>query len=225
MSKQYDLIIIGAGPAGMGGAYPGNGVVYININSGMGVRQFSKEIAGASLSHELTHFTQEYAHEEYEALRTFVVETVMKKSPAQFDKMVRQQMAWEPGISYDAAVDEIVANGCTTMLQNTQAVRQLVREHMTLAERFADRIEEIGQKIKDAFSAVDVNDKAGIYHVARFLQEAVDQSDFKPLEDATVNPKRNYIMLSTCAYIFDNARYVLHGKLVPVNSAGGVPKK
>lgn len=74
------------------------------------------------------------------------------------------------------------------------------------------------------------SDMYEIYHehdndFARFLQEAVDQSDFKPIEDATVNPKRNYIMLSTCAYIFDNARYVLHGKLVPVNSAGGVPKK
>ena len=46
-----------------------------------------------------------------------------------------------------------------------------------------------------------------------------------PIEKATVNPDRNYIMLSTCAYIFDNARYVIHGKLVPVDSAGGVPLK
>lgn len=58
---------------------------------------------------------------------------------------------------------------------------------------------------------------------AKFLNEAVEESDFKPVDDATVNPDRNYIMLSTCAYIFDNARYVLHGKLVPVDSAGGVP--
>ena len=30
------------------------------------------------------------------------------------------------------------------------------------------------------------------------------------------------MLLSTCAYVFDNARSVLHGKLVPVDSAGGV---
>ncbi|MBR3234017.1 MAG: class B sortase [Atopobiaceae bacterium] len=59
---------------------------------------------------------------------------------------------------------------------------------------------------------------------ARFLQEAASLSDFKPLEQATLNLDRNYIMLTTCAYIFDNARYVLHGKLVPVDSAGGKPK-
>ena len=74
------------------------------------------------------------------------------------------------------------------------------------------------------------SDMYEIYHehdndFARFLREIVDQSDFKPIEDATINPDRNYIMLSTCAYIFDNARYVLHGKLVPVRSAGGVPLK
>ena len=56
-----------------------------------------------------------------------------------------------------------------------------------------------------------------------FLSEAVTESDFEPRPDATVNNNRNYIMLTTCAYIFDNARYVLHGKLVPVQSAGGVP--
>ena len=57
----------------------------------------------------------------------------------------------------------------------------------------------------------------------RFLSEAIDQSDFVPAEDVTVNEGNNYVMLTTCAYIFDDARYVLHGKLVPVESAGGVP--
>ena len=57
-----------------------------------------------------------------------------------------------------------------------------------------------------------------------FLMEATSSSDFTPVAGADVNMDRNYVMLSTCAYVFDNARYVLHGKLVPVNSAGGVEK-
>jgi sortase B len=32
-----------------------------------------------------------------------------------------------------------------------------------------------------------------------------------------------YVVLSTCDYSFDEARSVLHGKLVPVDSAGGIP--
>lgn len=49
-----------------------------------------------------------------------------------------------------------------------------------------------------------------------FLAEAVAESEIIPVEGATVNPDRNYIMLTTCSYIFDSARFVVHGKLVPV---------
>ncbi len=35
----------------------------------------------------------------------------------------------------------------------------------------------------------------------------------------------HYVVLSTCAYSSDDARSVLHGKLVPVDSAGGIPLK
>lgn len=34
-----------------------------------------------------------------------------------------------------------------------------------------------------------------------------------------------YVVLSTCAYVFDNARFVLHCKLVPIDSAAGVLKQ
>ena len=45
------------------------------------------------------------------------------------------------------------------------------------------------------------------------------QSDVETPSDA------QYVVLSTCDYSFDEARSVLHGKLVPVDSAGGVPIK
>lgn len=43
-------------------------------------------------------------------------------------------------------------------------------------------------------------------------------SDFKANEDVKLDPKARYVMLSTCAsyYLFNDARYVLHGYLVAV---------
>ncbi len=41
--------------------------------------------------------------------------------------------------------------------------------------------------------------------------------------DVETPPDGHYIVLSTCAYSSDDARTALHGKLVPVDSAGGVP--
>ena len=79
-------------------------------------------------------------------------------------------------------------------------------------------------------SAHHVSARSSLYQIRhehdddfrRFLTEATADSDFEPVPGATVNPDRNYVMLSTCSYLFDDARYVIHGKLVPVNSAGGV---
>ncbi len=47
-----------------------------------------------------------------------------------------------------------------------------------------------------------------------YLEKAADSSDFT--SDVVIPEEGfSYIVLSTCEYQFDNARYVLHGKLVP----------
>ena len=51
----------------------------------------------------------------------------------------------------------------------------------------------------------------------QYLAMVVADSDFQPLEEATANPDRNYVMLTTCSMRFENERYVLHGKLVPLD--------
>lgn len=52
-----------------------------------------------------------------------------------------------------------------------------------------------------------------------YLQMAQKKSEFT--SDVTPEEGDRYVLLSTCAYVFDNARSVLHGRLAPVNSAGG----
>lgn len=70
------------------------------------------------------------------------------------------------------------------------------------------------------------SDMYTIYHESdeefrEYIKEAIENSDFKTEVDAPLD--KRYVMLSTCAYIFDNARYVIHGLLVPADSAGGKP--
>lgn len=57
-----------------------------------------------------------------------------------------------------------------------------------------------------------------------YLKKAAENSNFKAdiQTNGELDSNARYVLLSTCAYVFDNARDVLHGKLVPVNSAGGV---
>ena len=54
-----------------------------------------------------------------------------------------------------------------------------------------------------------------------YLADALANSDFQASVDP--DPTAHYVLLSTCSYVFSNARYVIHGMLVPVDSAGGRP--
>ncbi len=52
-----------------------------------------------------------------------------------------------------------------------------------------------------------------------YLDQVIGQSVIDP--PAQPEEGARYVVFSTCAYSFDDARFVVHGKLVPVNSAGG----
>ena len=51
---------------------------------------------------------------------------------------------------------------------------------------------------------------------AEWLKEISNKSDFTA-NAMTISSKDRIITLSTCAYDFQNARYVVHGKLSAVN--------
>ena len=56
--------------------------------------------------------------------------------------------------------------------------------------------------------------------LATLLSTALEKSDFDAstkLGDIQLTQNAHYVMLSTCAYLFDGDRYVLHGQLVPVD--------
>ena len=81
----------------------------------------------------------------------------------------------------------------------------------------------------ELFAAYETQADSDTYTVFRgpgplfeqYLSKAVEKSGVNaPVE---IDPEARYLLLSTCAYSNALARTVLHGKLVPVDSAGGVP--
>ena len=168
---NLDYMIV-EGEKNTGGCYIQGGVVVININSGT---LSGKTLGAATLSHELTHHLQDYAPEQYQELKDFIVAEILKQSPEQFNRMVQRQLALEPNLSYDQATDEMIANACQTMLLNSKAIEKLARQNMTLAERITDWISETAEKIKAAFEDVDLNDNISIYEPARAIAGVMDE--------------------------------------------------
>ena len=79
------------------------------------------------------------------------------------------------------------------------------------------------------FSAYTISAYSDTYQVfperspglERYLDTALELSNVKA--DVEVSPDGKYVLLSTCAYVFENARSVIHGLMEPASSAGGVP--
>ena len=55
--------------------------------------------------------------------------------------------------------------------------------------------------------------------VQNYLEKILDRSVFTT--DVETDPNERYIVFSTCSHKYDDARAVLHGKLVPLDSAAG----
>ncbi len=81
----------------------------------------------------------------------------------------------------------------------------------------------------ELFSAYDTRADSDSYMIfkdsgegiANYLQMISGSS--VTASDTELDPNSQYIMLSTCAYGYELARSVLHGRLVPLDSAGGIP--
>lgn len=80
----------------------------------------------------------------------------------------------------------------------------------------AYRVELFAGYVTDGYATNDVYKKSFGTEAAflAFLEHAREQSDF--ISDVAVTANDRIVTLSTCTYEYDEARYVVHGKLVPI---------
>ena len=180
-------VTVVSGQGGFGGAYTGKGNIFLNINSGMNLRGYSKAIAAGSFAHEMTHWLAENAQEEYKALKDIVIGNMSDK---QLDALVQEQLRVQPNLKPEEALDEVVANACQPLLKDSKAFEQIARENMTLAERILDFLKEFTQKIKDAFADIDFKDNLPIYHAAQAVESHLDEMQ-KAFDKAIVAAREN----------------------------------
>lgn len=122
---------------GIQGAYQ-DGVIYLDWNAGMkNLKQVGSRMLLRTMSHELTHFIQQNAPELYEELKDYVTDYLADKMGAGFNDLVAQKMAGR-NVNRDGAIDEVVADACETMLRDSQAVKDLVRNHRSLWQSIKD---------------------------------------------------------------------------------------
>ena len=128
-------------------------------------------------AHELTHFIQANSA-QYEALKSFVVNKLTHEEGVSFEDLVADKQRREPGLEYDEAVDEVVADACEMMLGDSTVVEQLAKENRSLAEKIRDWLREWVENLKIALEGLqaDRTESRAMMQYARELQEIWDNA-------------------------------------------------
>lgn len=162
-----------------------DGTLYLDINAGRDRVALGETAILKTAAHEITHYIKEGSPEQYEILKIFVVEKLTQEKGLDFDDLVTDKQRREPGLSYEEAVDEVVADACEMMLKDSKAVEQLARENRSLAERIRQWIRKWVRSLKAAMEGLtaDRPESRAMMQYAQELQEIWDNA----LVDASRN--------------------------------------
>lgn len=138
-----------------------NGTVYLDVNAGMNSVESGQRTIVLTAAHEMTHFIRENSEAGYIALREFITDRLMQQG-LDIEELVTQKRARESReLSYDEAVEEVIADACETVLTEPTAIRQLASDNMPLAKKIRKWLNDFFRKIKSAFAGLEaVHDEA-----------------------------------------------------------------
>lgn len=138
-----------------------NGTVYLDVNAGMNSVESGQRTIVLTAAHEMTHFIRENSEAGYIALREFITDRLMQQG-LDIEELITQKRARESReLSYDEAVEEVIADACETVLTEPTAIRQLASDNMPLAKKIRKWLNDFFRKIKSAFAGLEaVHDEA-----------------------------------------------------------------
>lgn len=138
-----------------------NGTVYLDVNAGMNSVESGQRTIVLTAAHEMTHFIRENSEAGYIALREYITDRLMQQG-LDIEELVTQKRARESReLSYDEAVEEVIADACETVLTEPTAIQQLASDNMPLAKKIRKWLNDFFRKIKSAFAGLEaVHDEA-----------------------------------------------------------------
>lgn len=138
-----------------------NGTVYLDVNAGMNSVESGQRTIVLTAAHEMTHFIRENSEAGYIALREFITDRLMQQG-LDIEELITQKRARESReLSYDEAVEEVIADACETVLTEPTAIQQLASDNMPLAKKIRKWLNDFFRKIKSAFAGLEaVHDEA-----------------------------------------------------------------
>lgn len=167
------------------GFYNPDGSINLDINSG----NLGEGTILYTLSHELTHHIRKWSPAKFKVLADFVVEQYSDNG-IKINDLVYEQMAKAKkngkSISYGTAYEEVIADACSTMLLDSNAIEKLAQKDKTLFEKIKSFIKDFIDKINKLYKNFSPDAKE-----AQYVKDIKGMTDklqalwFEGLEDAS----------------------------------------
>lgn len=173
------------------GFYNPDGSINLDINSG----NLGEGTILYTLSHELTHHIRKWSPAKFKVLADFVVEQYSDNG-IKINDLVYEQMAKAKkngrSISYGTAYEEVIADACSTMLLDSNAIEKLAQKDKTLFEKIKSFIKDFIDKINKLYKNFSPDAKE-----AQYVKDIKGMTDklqalwFEGLEDAGESYKKS----------------------------------
>ncbi len=133
--------------------------IYLRADASYLKRVSLRGILGFTLAHELTHSLKAGDLKGYQELVEYITASLGTKT---FENLMSRYMYTQDGkenMKYSAALDEVVANACEKMLENSKALEKLAMEnaplYLKIGEKLKNLIRRIRNSLKGMYSDVD----------------------------------------------------------------------
>ena len=145
-----------------------DGTIRVDLNAYNG-----KGLTLHALSHELTHFVQQWSPEKYEVLADFLMKAYEKTDMTMHDRVLREQARLKrirgEEVSYNEAYDEVVANAMSKMFDDgnlLNKLKELAVQDKTLVEKILEGIKEFFNKFQAVYEK-----QTALFHDAADIME------------------------------------------------------
>lgn len=165
-----------------------NGTVYLDVHAGA-TKTTQQSAILLTAAHELTHYLRENNAEAYTELQDFVMQHLIE-SGTDIETLAKKKVARERGlISMEDAAEEVIADSCEMMLENTQVPQMMAKENPGLFAQIREWLAEFAAKLRRAFEGVQARsaEAQAMMQYAEELQQIWDNA----LAGAAQNVRNN----------------------------------
>ena len=173
------------------------GTIYIDINAGLSkikdVNDLAKYTMLRTFAHEFTHFIENWNPVQYNEFRKLVFDTLTERGENVQD-LIEEKQALNPGMTYDKASREVVAEAMTDILPDANFVEKLANDHKRIFDKLLEKLKEFVNTLREYFNSIGNNRSREANALKEQVGDAVRyvESIVKLFDNVAVQAVENY---------------------------------